>query len=56
MLDIWRAFIYVRHNLGSRTPVIEGIVISLTLWPWSWTFTVYHTIFVKCEYFMNQEG
>ena len=28
----------------------------LTLWPWSWTFTVQHTIYVKCEYFMNQEG
>jgi hypothetical protein len=27
----------------------------LTLWPWSWTFTVQHTIYVKCEYFMNQE-
>ena len=29
---------------------------SLTLWPWSWKFRVYHTIYVKCEYFMNQEG
>ena len=29
---------------------------ALTLWPWSWTFTVQHTIYVKCEYFMNQEG
>ena len=29
--------------------------IGLTLWPWSWTFTVQHTICVKCEYFMNQE-
>jgi len=29
---------------------------SLTLWPWSWTFTVQHTIYVKCEYFRNQEG
>jgi hypothetical protein len=28
----------------------------LTLWPWSWMFTVRHTIYVKCEYFMNQEG
>ena len=27
-----------------------------TLWPWSWTFTVQHNIYVKCEYFMNQEG
>ena len=30
--------------------------LSLNLWPWSWTFTVQHTIYVKCEYFMNQEG
>jgi len=29
---------------------------ALTLWPWSWTFTVYHTIYVQCEYFINQEG
>jgi hypothetical protein len=29
---------------------------KLNLWPWSWTFTVQHTIYVKCEYFMNQEG
>ena len=28
----------------------------LTLWPWSWTFTVQHIICVKFEYFMNQEG
>ena len=33
----------------------KGYLI-LTLWPWSWTFTVQHTIYVKCEYFMNQEG
>ena len=30
-------------------------IVVLTLWPWSWTFTVQHTIYVKCEYFMNQE-
>jgi hypothetical protein len=29
---------------------------ALTLWPCSWTFTVQHTIYGKCEYFMNQEG
>jgi hypothetical protein len=29
---------------------------DLTLWPWSWTFTVQHTIYVECEYFINQEG
>jgi hypothetical protein len=29
---------------------------SLTLWPWSWTFTVKHTIYVQCEYFMNQKA
>ena len=29
---------------------------SLTLWPWSWTFTVQHTMYVQSEYFMNQEG
>jgi len=28
----------------------------LTLWPWSWTFTVQHTIYVNCEYFVDQEG
>ena len=28
----------------------------LTLWPWSWIFTVQSTIYVKYEYFMNQEG
>jgi hypothetical protein len=31
-------------------------VIRLALWPCSWTFTVQHAIYVKCEYFMNQEG
>jgi len=31
-------------------------IICLTLWPWSWIFTVSHTIYVQCEYFMNQEG
>ena len=29
---------------------------EFNLWPWSWTFTVEHTIYVKCEYFMNREG
>jgi len=29
---------------------------GLTVWLRSWTFTVQHTIYVKCEYFMNQEG
>ena len=40
----WKEYV-VKHNY-----------VSLTLWPWSWTFTVQHTIYVKCEYFMNQEG
>jgi len=31
-------------------------LMCLTLWSCSWTFTVQHTIYVKCEYFMNQEG
>ena len=26
-----------------------------TLWPWSGTFKFCHTIYVKCEYFMNQK-
>ena len=34
----------------------SAYIRRLTLWPWSWTFTVQHTIYVKCEYFMNQEG
>ena len=29
---------------------------QLTVWFWSWKFTVQHAIYVKCEYFMNQEG
>ena len=32
------------------------MISSLTFWPWSWTFTVQHNIYVKCEYFMDQEG
>jgi len=24
-------------------------ILDLTLWPWSWTFTVQHTIYVKYE-------
>jgi hypothetical protein len=35
---------------------ITNVKYRLTVWPWSWTFTVQHTINVKCEYFMNQEG
>jgi len=27
--------------------------LSLTFWPWSGTFKFQHTIYVKCEYFMN---
>jgi hypothetical protein len=34
----------------------ELLPVRITLWPWSWTFTVQHTIYVKCEYFMNPEG
>jgi len=30
------------------------VIFQLTLWPWSWTFTVQHTTYVKCEYSMNQ--
>ena len=33
-------------SVGSETD-------KLTLWPWSWTFKFQHTIYVKCEYFMN---
>jgi len=45
----------VSQSSGDRPQcfVVNG---GLTLWPWSWTFTVKHTIYVKCEYFMNQEG
>jgi len=31
-------------------------VPDLTLRSWSWTFTFQHTIYVKCEYFINQEA
>jgi len=27
--------------------------MALTFWPCSWTFKFQHTIYVKCEYFMN---
>ena len=36
--------------------ITQAETLHLTLWPWSWTFTVEHTIYVKCEYFMNQDG
>ena len=62
----WNGFLYRFICYGawpgsqsrqSRYPVYfkEQPVWPLTLWPWCWTFTVSHTIYVKCEYFMNQE-
>ena len=33
-----------------------NLKFTSTLWPWSWILTVLYTIYVKCEYFMNQEG
>jgi len=43
--------VYVMHI--ATCYVLES---ALALWPCNWTFTVQHTIYVKCEYFMNQEG
>ena len=45
----------------SETTAVNYTAVStdrlvLTFWPWSWTYTVQHNIYVKCEYFMNQEG
>ena len=28
--------------------------VTLTLWHWNWTFKQQHIIYVKCEYFTNQ--
>ena len=39
---------------GYHRQITEFIyVYGLTLWSWSWTFKFQHTIYVKCEYFMN---
>ena len=46
-----------KENLDcQQTPVDCTLTAQLTLWPWSWTFTVERIMYVKCEYFMNQEG
>ena len=36
--------------------LIINTYVSLTLWPWSWTFTVQHTIYVKCEFLLTKKG
>ena len=52
-----RHFFSILNKYGvCRQNFVKVPSINLTLWPWSWTFTVQHTIYVKCEYFMNQEG
>ena len=48
------SFLFQSAGEGLKFPLWLGF-FTLTLWPWSWTFTVQHTIYVKCEYFMNQE-
>ena len=46
---------YRPHVQTSSIKSISLPSAHLTLWLWSWTFTVQHTVYVKCEYFMNQE-
>jgi hypothetical protein len=52
----------VRHRVPSgfnwtlHPSSVSGCPRLLTLWLWSWKFTVYHLIYVKFEYFVNQEG
>ena len=44
-------------SMRNRTSDCSSKVhFCLFIWPWSWKFTVEHTIYVRCEYFMNQEG
>ena len=45
----------VSLKLFQSSQVEHDPLLPLTLWPWSWTFTVLHIFYVKCEYFMNQE-
>jgi len=52
--DISAKQLYIFKNTLIKGTRVNGQVS--TLWPWSWTFTVQHTIYVKCEYFMNPEG
>ena len=54
--------INIRRQDGVQLPkdnwvriTLSAVARTLTLWPWSWIFTVQLTIYVKCEYFMNQE-
>jgi hypothetical protein len=30
-----------------------SVPLTLTFWQWSWTFKFLHTLYVKCEYFMD---
>ena len=48
----------IEDSKMDRTCSMETINAQniLTLWRWSWAFTVQHNISVNCEYFMNQEG
>jgi len=61
-LDVIRRIAGICHNVRPACSSIRTYVqfvimlIELTLWPCSWTFAVQHTIYVKCEYFTNQEG
>jgi hypothetical protein len=52
----WDRGIVERVDLAEDRDMWRALVNTLTFWPWSWTFTVQHTIYVKCEYFVNQEG
>jgi len=62
---------YCEQRCENQSPVTVVIILTschllncqglmfrshLTLWSWSWMFTVQHTMYVQCEYLMNQEG
>ena len=32
-----------------------SVPLTLTFWQWSWTFKFLHTLYVKCEYFMDRK-
>ena len=55
--DVPEFFVYFLSHLMNELCQLFYMrwYLTLTLRPWSWTFTVQHTIYVKCEYFMNQE-
>jgi hypothetical protein len=48
--------IYFRGVYRDNLPFTHVYYFALTLWPLSWTFQFQHTIYVKCEYSVNQKG